>query len=648
MTTVPWIGVAAILALAVTFWSYGLREERVAGRVPAAMLRAGALFLAFSAPWLPDFGTVRGREGHTAVLVDRSLSMSLPSKEATAETRMQRAREIAIRLEEEREGLRWWVFGDSTRPLLPDSIPFLRPSDRRSRLAEALERARLEGADSVILVTDGDLTDRESSRRLAADVGLTVRELQVAESLDRHVLRRIDAPSSAAAGDTVEIRAEVVGTGGDDSVRVELHRDGVELTHDLVPSPSSGRAVSTVLRARMPPGDGESDWVAFDVRIGGAVEPRDPAARRRTWVRIAPAPPGAVVVSTTPDWEVRYLLPLLRRASPGGAEGYLRMRDGRYLRAGSDVRGVAEGPVRRAAEGAFLLVVQGRPEALPDWLSAAAARRPAVLALAKGSGRVPGTAVATGDPVPGEWYAVTPPPPGPVAPYLVGLEVARLPPLLELHGSSGRVNQAVLGAARDRRGVRRPIAVIGTTGDRRWAVVLGEGTWRWAARAHEGTNLYRGLYGGLAGWLLERATSDPVRLDDPAPTAGEALRWRVAPDVRDLAVELRDAGGDVIWSDSLEVPPPLVSGTGLDAGDARFVARGTGRDGPFRVDRPFHVGPPDELLPGPAGPPLDIVASRIPESDRRPGPGLPPAWPFAAAALLLCAEWIWRRRVGLR
>ena len=133
-----------------------------------------------------------------------------------------------------------------------------------------------------------------------------------------------------------------------------------------------------------------------------------------------------------------------------------------------------------------------------------------------------------------------------------------------------------------------------------------------------------------------------------AEADSQALRWRVAPDVRDLAVELRDAGGDVIWSDSLEVPPPLVSGTGLDAGDARFVARGTGRDGPFRIDRPFHVGPPDELLPGPAGPPLDIVASRIRESDRRPGPGLPPAWPFAASALLLCAEWIWRRRVGLR
>ncbi len=189
---------------------------------------------------------------------------------------------------------------------------------------------------------------------------------------------------------------------------------------------------------------------------------------------------------------------------------------------------------------------------------------------------------------------------------------------------------------------------MGSTDDRRWAVVHGESTWRWAARGERGLPLYRGLISGMVGWLVERTVSQPVRLQDPSPGHGEALQWRLAPDVRDLRIEVEDSSGRVVWSDSLAGPAESIDGPTLPAGDARFVAEGRIGSGDFHVVRPFHVGGGDESLPRPSGPALDVRPSRAEDGSTRGPRGGTPVWPFAAAIVMLCAEWLWRRRVGLR
>lgn len=98
----------------------------------------------------------------------------------------------------------------------------------------------------------------------------------------------------------------------------------------------------------------------------------------------------------------------------------------------------------------------------------------------------------------------------------------------------------------------------------------------------------------------------------------------------------------------MSAPPPRVDGPRLPAGDAVFRTAGVMDGRAFAYERPFHVGPPAELVPGPFGPPLIVDGGSPGPRGRADGPDRPPVWPFVVAALLLCAEWAWRRRIGLR
>ena len=190
--------------------------------------------------------------------------------------------------------------------------------------------------------------------------------------------------------------------------------------------------------------------------------------------------------------------------------------------------------------------------------------------------------------------------------------------------------------------------MIGSREERRWAAILGEGSWRWAARSERGLALYRGLFAGLTRWLLERADRRPVQLANPYVRAGDSIRWRSAPDVRDLAIRLSDSSGAVVWSGDPQDASAALVGPPLERGDAGFVATGTTGEGrPFRVERPFHVNARSEDFPIPAGPLLDVPAADV-SGGRAAVSSDPPVWPFAVALALLCAEWLWRRRIGLR
>ena len=126
------------------------------------------------------------------------------------------------------------------------------------------------------------------------------------------------------------------------------------------------------------------------------------------------------------------------------------------------------------------------------------------------------------------------------------------------------------------------------------------------------------------------------------------MRWRVAPGVRDLALTVSGPDGEALWTDTFPSPATALDGPVLRAGEGRVTVAGNIAGRPFTFERPFHVGPAAELVPGPFGPPLTVGAHAVERAPWRHRRGGTPVWPFAAAALLLCAEWLWRRRVGLR
>lgn len=644
-----WLGplVAGLIATTVSAWWYVGREERVRGRAVPAVLRGLALFLALSSPWAPSLERPASRLPDVAVLVDVSASMGLPAAGSGGGTRADRALTLAGEIAD--AGGTVWAFGSFARRATLAELGTPGILDFSSRLVPALDQARGAGADSIIVVTDGELDDREDARRLAIRYGVAVVERRVSETTDRAGIRSLSHPSSVAAGDTLDLRVDIVAAGeARGTLAVVASLSGSDVKRVEIDPPGAGKVAAASFVFLAPLDADTAEWRPIDVHLATPDGVWSEPSQRRTWVRILPRPTGTVLVSVDPDWEPRYLLPVLQRASPGGAAAYLRLSEDRFVRVAQGSNSVvSEAEVRRAAAGATLLVVQGVPADLPGWLAGVVRRRPGLLYFARGAGAVPGTGLEVLQPLTGEWYASERTPPGPVSRYLTGTDAADLPPLGRLFGSTGASSGPALTARRDRRGGERPIIVLGEAGSRRWAVVQGEGTWRWAARGAGGLNLYRGIYAGVASWLLERA--DPVAVDfEQSPAEGEPLTWRIAGEVRDLALRVTDSAGLVLWSDSVPAPPSKLSGPVLPAGGAVLQASGVNPEGRFREMRPFHVGPPREMVPGLIGEPLAVSPAAV---DGRPpvrGSGRPTVWPFPLAMLLLCVEWVWRRRIGLR
>ena len=650
----PWIAGAALVAVGAAWFRYAVREERVPGRAGPAILHALALFLLLAGLRLPSLRGERGAAAPTAVLVDLSASMSLPARPGDDARRLDSA---LARLAAAEADL-VLGFGDSatTLPVPAGEGPAPDAAERRSRLAPGLRAARRAGAAAVVVLTDGEIEDREEARSEARRLGLSVEEVRVAVPVLRTVIREARGPARAIGGDTVPIEVELRTLGEDasgidaasDSVGViAVGPDGARST-TRVARPDPGRSLRVSVRIASSPAPAGAEWRTFEVHLSSGADPLRPEARTRVPVEVVPAPRGAVLVSVRPDREPGLLLPILDRASAGGARGFVRLTDGRWASVGPRPAPAAESAVRRAAESADLLVVQGGPGGLPGWLASAASGRPLLL-FAREAGVVPGGDARVGSARPGEWYPVAPVPSSPVAGYVAGLDLSELPPVGELRASSGGAWTA-LAVARDRRGDPRPL-VVGLEADgHRRAVVLAPGTWRWAARTGRPREVYRALFSGVAGWLQARDVREPVTLEPGPRDEPESLVVRTSPGVRDLVVSVRDSVGTEVARDSIPEPERETRLAVADGGDLTAVATGHLAGRTFRremaVRRP---GADAELTGRPTGTPI-AARGAAPGGDARNGRrrAAPPVWPFALAAAMFCAEWGWRRRIGLR
>lgn len=643
---------AALAAAAVSWWAYARLEEPVSGRAGPAVLRGVALFLLLAGWWLPSlwFGA-DGDRSTTALLIDRSLSMSLPASMGG----MSRADSAALVSRDLDPTITVW-FGDSariapgnggTRPAGADGVGGSDPSDGASRVVPALEAARAAGADRVVLLTDGELDDREEARPVARRLGLTVREERMAERVARLAIRGVDAPSAAEAGDTIRLVVEVVATGDTmaaDSASLSVtDPDGSRsIVRFEAPAPDRTRRVPVGVVGLEGGGDA---WRAYDIRLEPDADPFGAAPRHRVWVEIVPTAAGAVIVAADPDWEPHYLLPVLARSAAGGARAWLRVGPDRWIRSGTErIPTGDDARVRADAARAELLVVQGTPGSGPAWLDALAARHPRVLWFSRGAGTMPGSGLRVGSPEAGEWYPGGAVPPSPIAGFLDGLDHPSLPPVSRLFELEGH-DWAPIELRRNRAGAGRPPIGVVRTGDRRRAVVAAEGTWRWAARGGAARQAYRSLFAGLASWLLEAPERRPVELERTRLEAGELVRWRVASGVSDLRITISDSAGSVVWEDTSAAPEPSISGPRAPAGSHSFVAEGVAAGEAFRTSRPFEVeGAERELAARPAG--RELVGATVGRVGAATGGRA--MWPFVLAALMLCGEWYWRRRLGLR
>ncbi len=616
------------------------------GRASPGILRAVVLFLVFVGLFLPTFQDNSAIDRPRGVaLLDFSTSMALPVEGSGTggRSRFDSALVVLGALAPDRV----YLFGEAPAAMHPDSLAGLRPEHGRSRVREAFEAAHLGGADSVWLLTDGEIADRAAALELAIELGLGVRELRVSEPQSGVGLAAMQLPSRGRSGDTLRATLELVSGGPPaglpDSVLIEIRTDGGRIAEQWLPSPDPDRVGRASIPFPAPDVESGSDWIRYEARL---LDPPSDAGVV-AWVEVSASAGAAVMVSLVADWELKFLAPILDRTVLGGAIGFQHLVDGRFLEIGARPTVREASHVVDAVAGAGMLVVHGDVGGIPAWLETAMRTQQRLLVFAEGPGEVPGARVRLAGPLPGDWYPTGSPPPSPAAPLLEGLELNTLQPVRGLYTMDPPGRWTVLQVQRNRRGEERPLLAAGETGAHRWAVVASSDGWRWALRDGTPRRVYEGVFSAVAGWLGEGVDPRPVYLlGTPAP--GEVPIWRIALGVGQVTVELLDDEGGTVWRNEGASAPGEVRGPALEAGRYEAVVTAQGPDGPIEIRRPLEVAPePGEFLPRPVSEPAHIAPADLVRSPSRPATPRP-VWPFVLAALILCAEWIWRHRLGLR
>jgi hypothetical protein len=634
-------------------------ELPVRGMRVLSTLRAGALVTILALlfdPQVPAPATGGAPGAERLVLLDASVSMGAgggaPWREAT-----RAADSLAA------AGWRVVPFGASG---VSSAVPSI-PNGNTTLLAPALEHAAESGARQVVVLSDLRFEDRDEAARALEGTPMRVTFRDVGADVANAGVASFRVSDVAHEGDTATAALAVFAQHAGDSVAVDVRDEDHLVLSRSVPAPGPGRIARATFA--LPP-----SRVAGQVRYRAVVRvPGDAYAADDTAVAYATVgrpEGGLVMVALRPDWDARALLDVLEDATGLRATGYLRVGADRFVPMGRALergRPADSTAVRRAAAAADLLVVQGLGSSTEAWgrtLPRLAARE---VLWPLDSAAAAAVGVHTGSAREGEWYASQDVPASPLAGDLAGGDFRDLPPLtgvlpvadagpgstplgLQLRGS-GRPEAALVLRGPARLGGRR----------RREAVVLASGFWRWAARDGAGRDAYRRLWSGVAGWLLEpdtEAVSGDVRPEPWVQKPGRSVHWLVpgaAGESAHLSVKAAaDAAGTaravldtVLAAGASAATPPLPAGT------YAYVARGPGdavARGRFDVeDRTL------DMLPARGAPRVadaDAISVSAEAAAAQPPQGTRPLrtspWPYLLILGLVSAEWVGRRRMGLR
>ena len=505
-------------------------------------------------------------------------------------------------------------FGDSLR--VASSVEA--PGDHASRLRGVADAATGSGRP-VVIITDGELDEPELLPALPR--GSRTLVIPRREGADAAVLA-LEAPHALLAGDTVTARVTLTaGAVGSPAAHVELRLDDVVL--DTLATPALGAYGERVVSLRgVAAGAERGALLRAIVRAPGDREPRNDTLSLGVDVTRAPA---AVFVSTAPDYDAREAVSALRGVTSLPTRAFYRVAPGMWRIDGGLAR-VEERTVRDAVRDAPMAVLHGDTAVFG---APRIASRGALLLFA---------------PPPndeGEWFAAAAPA-SPIAPLLAGIPFDSLPPLsvaplLPRGEWQGLVTRRG-GSPDDRR-----VALVGWETPRRIAVLGASGFWRWRFRGGVRSDAYAALFGALYDWLAAGRTDRRAVVPDGEPLrAGMPVTWRRGAPTDSVASAVlvrRDGTAQrrtvtVRFADGASVAETSALPAGIydvtTAGGTSVLAVNQSREWlPRRASvQSGAVGGEPALGEAPA------------LRDR--------AWLYALVVLMLCAEWLLRRRVGLR
>lgn len=631
-------------AVAYSLWLYLRVELPVQWARRLAVVRASALIVILLLLFdvrLPM--AVSGGGDGRWVLLDASLSMgaAAPGGASAWEAASARARSL------DREGWTVVTFGGGTRR--GENEGDAGPTELESLLAPALTRAVEAGVRRVRVLSDMRLEDAVAVRSALESLPIDVELERFGEDLANAGVSSLSVPDLPRADGSVTAEVEVHGGVGGDSLTIQVFEEGTRVVERRVPAPSAG------LRARVPvalPTPGSAGRLRYTARVvtqGDAFPSDDEVV---AYANVGSEESALVVLSARPDWEPRYLLPVLEEVTGLPGLGYIRAGPDRWVPMG---RAIERGPpvdsasVRSTAQSAALLVLHGVSGSSDGWVRALVDRSGPEAILLDDPAGAELVGITTGVAQDGEWYVSSDIPTSPVAGSLAGTTFQGLPPVTSvlLPDDPARVRGSLFIQLRGAGPLEAALHLEEGPGGRT-AVLLASGFWRWAARP-SGREAYRRLWSGIAGWLL---TGESVAGAQPRPTRsvverGRPVAWSAPSDSVERRVVIT-RGDSVVTEVDTRGRGAFETGV-LPPG--RYAYRVSDAAGDSLAAGRFDVSEStEEMTPAPMAA-EDVDAASAEGGTREDDPGSPlrtEPWPYLLVIGLLCGEWIGRRRSGLR
>jgi hypothetical protein len=600
---ISWL-IAGVAGALVAAWQYGRSAVRPRFALPAILRFAAA---AIVTALLLDAPAGRPTPPRPDVLLDASGSWL---RAAARCDRWRMALDSAAAI----GGGAWLRFGDSVRA----SNAIDAPDDNASRLRPIADRAAGTGRP-VVVITDGEVDDPDVLSALPRGSRAIV--MPCAPARDAAVAS-LEAPRTMLAGDTITVRVTVVAGGvGSAGGVVELRLDSALLATARLGALTPHAEQALELRG-VPTGGERAALLRAILRPDGDAEPRNDTLGIGVDVSRAPA---AVFVSTAPDFDAREAVAALRGVTSLPTRAYYRVAPGAWRADGSLAR-AEESAVRAAVRDAPLVILHGDTALFG---APRAATRGALLLFAPPASDE------------GEWFAAAAPP-SPLAGTLRTLPFDSLPPLSVAPVLPRGDWEGLVVRRRGGPSDGRP-ALVGWDEPRHVAILGASGLWRWRFRGGTRADAYGAFFGSLYDWLAAGRTDRRAAIPEAeAVRAGVPIRWRrgaTGDSVVNVTVTRRSATGRVYsialrFDDGAGVAesPPLQPGV--------YDARMTGGNVVLVVNASRELVPRRPTVsPGTIG-----GAAALGDAPPLRSRG----WVYVLAVLLLCAEWLLRRRMGVK
>ena len=640
-----------------SFWVYSRMEIAISSWKSLAILRFLTLSMVLLLIWDPNIPVARTEIGQDTVwvLLDGSQSMR-----PTDQSRPGLLAEVMERLTEMEEmPLRIMLFGERPRFVSADSVESIDFRDELSRLGPALVSAAEAGASDVLVLSDFRIDDVETLDSYSQTYGLDVKFERLDMERRNVGVEDFMVFRNDPLEETVTAQASIFSEGlqEDESITIEIFEEENLVVSQEVNPISIGNTL--MFEVELPINHEASGLLEYRISLGILEDDFSLDNQKSTFIDMRFSDKEIVFLSMKPDWEPRFLLPVLSEVSGLSFEGFLSLGDDQFLSM-NDIEGdesiVTESRVKRAVAASRILIVHGLAGDSPDWVVDALDNSSSTIAFIEDGTAASKMGVSTPQSiVEGEWYLESSLKPSPLASTLSGIDLTSLAPLnavLPMLDPNSYLRP--IEFRRNGLGQIQAPLILNESDDSKQALVLASGFWRWSSRGGNSREVYRRLWSGVLGWLMASEVASNRRLVEPEVrvwSENDQSRWS-AWGLANNSIHLMIYKDEKLVQDTTVIVNPesqfFINGLGLGSYSYRADDINSGDllgSGRFKVENHslewFRV--PRDLV--------DIY-SDLPSSTAIGSGFSRPLHtyiiPYLLIIIFLSIEWIGRRQRGLR